>query len=276
MIHYLKKAINFILICSVSAVFVGCGKVESVNDLYNIAKETYGDCTLVSKTETNDETIITVHDVVHDFNYTMSSSKNDILIDGSKFGSNVSSSNTFHKELMVKIHNNCVEKFDDIASTYDVVYDVCDDAIMIYSSDDEQGKIAAEMFAEQFKSYDYNNRLDEFTINVYNGDESIGCIKLSNFTWVSDSDLEIDYYMSMVHRSVDKSAKFIRVEEGKFGDTGLDVSDVMYVLGSDSPDSDDSAVKFYYYEVDGKEYYICDFIYYHEDRTYDWYTNYVK
>lgn len=93
-----KKWLVKILLLFIIVLFTsGCGEVKSKKSLYKWAKNEYGDCTIVSMTETDDKTVVVLHDTLQDFDYEVVSSMSKIVIDGSNFGSLPNTSDTFEK-----------------------------------------------------------------------------------------------------------------------------------------------------------------------------------
>ncbi|MGN0689280.1 MAG: hypothetical protein ACI4KH_02540, partial [Oscillospiraceae bacterium] len=67
--HSFCKAVILSLVVTTALVLSGCGKVRSVKSLYSEAKRNHGDCTIVSKSETDEKTLVVLHDKLQDFDY---------------------------------------------------------------------------------------------------------------------------------------------------------------------------------------------------------------
>lgn len=274
----LVSAILFIL--SLTA----CGKVRDPNSLYQEAKKTYGDCTVVSESRTDKQSVVVLHDELQDFDYEMSSTMEKIMIDGSNFGSTPYSDNTFKISLIKKVMENQKAEIDKICEENDTFYKA-DDQLILFSPDAASAKTAAIACAKAIQEENLNSRLDGFIIYAggnkyedYWNNEHYGSIVLPDITWRDPQDESVDYYTEMAHTQTDANAVFLRTEKGIFKDTGADLDRVVHVLGSDIPESPEDEVTFYYFRSSSnEEYYLCDFNYYNEDYSkMAWYTNYGK
>ena len=271
---------------------MSCGRVKSANDLYKQAKRSYGECTIVSKTETKKKTKkkteVVLHDTLQDFDYKIISSMEKINIDGSNFGSVPNTSDTFMRSLKEKILSNVKDQLDNICGKGgmyyegDFTYD-SDILLIIYANNVTEGEEAAVQCAEILQEQNKNHRLDKQMIYVVSNEsdrwyhnEHLGSVKLPDISWRTPEDEDIEFYTEKAHAQTDKDAKFLYIKSGQFADTGVDLQRVVIALGTDYPTTMDSAVTFYYFESsDGEVYYLCDFNYYDEDYSeFAWYTNY--
>lgn len=273
------RRITFILF-AIIFLFTGCGNVKSADALYQWAQSQYGDCTIVSKSETADQTVVVLHDTLQDFDYEVMSAQNAILIDGSNFGSLPNTTDTFETELRNKIISNVEAELDGVCRETGSSYEITGgDAILaIYAQSSEEAKDVGLKFAEILQAQNLNHRLDGLHIDVErNGSgEHFGSVTFPDIVWKTPEEEEIGYYTEMARLQTDEKAVFLRTEKKTFSDTGADLNRVVCVLGSDYPTDDNSPVTFYYFESgDGTEYYLCDFNYYDEDGAgFQWYTNY--
>ena len=284
-----KKWLVKILLLFIIVLFTsGCGEVKSKKSLYKWAKNEYGDCTIVSMTETDDKTVVVLHDTLQDFDYEVISSMSKIVIDGSNFGSLPNTSDTFEKNLKEKVIFNAKDELDAICNKEGMRYEYADGGesiINIFAITEKDGREAGLKCAEILQKQNINNRLDNLCINVaenqydkYYDNEHFGSVKLPNILWRTSEDESIEYYTEMAQIQTDKNAVFLRFELKTFADTNADLQRVVKVLGTDYPTEITSPVKFYYFKSsDGEEYYLCDFNYYNEDYSkHAWYTNYYE
>lgn len=280
-----KQFFNVILLFVMILFASGCGKIKSGKSLYKWAKDEYGDCTIVSVTETDDETVVVLHDTLQDFDYEVISSMNEIVIDGSSFGSLPGTQDTFEKALKEKVISNVKNELDTVCNKEGMRYEYAEgeSIISIFARTEKDGREAGLKCAEILQKQNINNRLDNLCINVvsnqydkYYANEHFGSVKLPNISWRTSEDELVEYYTEMAQMQTDEKAVFLRSELKTFADTGADLERVVNVLGEDYPTESTSPVKFYYFRSsDGKEYYLCDFNYYDEDyANYAWYTNY--
>ena len=280
--HSFCKAIILSLIVITAVVLSGCGKVRSVNSLYSQAKREHGACTIVSKSETDEKTLVVLHDKLQDFDYEVSSYMNDIVIDGASFGSLPSDSDTFDDALRKKVLENKKTELDEICAKYDSYYEL-DGSFYIFAPDAKTAEKVSLECARVIQEENLQSRLDGMMIytggNEYEkhwDNEHFGSVVLPDMKWCTPEDELIDYYTEMAHIQTDENAVFIRTERGTFADTGAKLDRVVSVLGTDYPQSMNDEVTFYYFRSSsGKEYYLCDFNYYDEEYyQMAWYTNY--
>lgn len=263
----------------------GCGHVQSAESLIKAAKNKYGACKVVSKKESENKTEVVLHDKLQDFDYTVYSVMNDINIDGSSFGSVPHSSDTFEQELWEKVISNIKNQLDDICNKADMRYSVDDStqSITIFAPSEKSGKEVALKCAILLQTQNQKNRLDGRLVEVVS-DESkdqysknrYGSIKLPDMKWRTKEDEDIDEYTQMAREITDPKAEFVRMEKGRFSDTGAELDRVVNTLWEDYPQDMNSPVRFFYFkDSKGKEFYVCDFYYYDEDHyEYQLYTNY--
>ena len=180
MFQLITKRFRFVLLLMICLGLSGCGNRASADKLVDDAKSKYGDCEVVSKSETSDRVEVIVRDKAQGFEYKLSSKMDDIYIDGSKFGSVPSSSDTFYSEFAIYTMKQGQMELDNICKKYDVEYE----SLQIYfdemngttgflrltipmSVSEEQGKAIAEQVAKVFQQYNVNNRMDGFQIRLY-------------------------------------------------------------------------------------------------------------
>lgn len=86
---------------------------------------------------------------------------------------------------------------------------------------------------------------------------------------------EIDLnYINHIHE-LSPNAKYIRKEQHLFTETGVNINDVVHVLGNPEVKIN-STVNYYIFTVEGKEYFLCDFMIINDIGGFEWYTNYKK
>ena len=64
-----KRFLKILFLFAMLLLSFGCGKIKSGKSLFEWAKSEYGDCTIVSMSETDDKTIVVLHDTLQDFDY---------------------------------------------------------------------------------------------------------------------------------------------------------------------------------------------------------------
>ena len=143
------------------------------------AKNKYGDCEVVSKTETSDKTEVIVRDKAQEFEYKLSSKMSGMYIDGSYFGSLPSCSDTFYVELVNYTMAQGQTELDGICQKYGIEYEcrpffydelkgtasfLC--LTIPTTVTEEQGEKIAEEVANVFQQYNVKNRLDGVQIRL--------------------------------------------------------------------------------------------------------------
>ena len=279
-----NAVISCMLFATMLFVLSGCGRVKTARELYREAVKTYGECEIVSQTENEDSTVLILRDKLQGFEYKISSGMDDIVIDGSSFGSVEHTGSTFHNALCDYVFSQCMDELEEICENYGAACDTED--IYFYrigAENAEDAEKAALACAEVIQSYNLNGRMNNWEIPCYRLGEKggytsdrFGSVKLPNIEWISREQEINNYYTEMAQMQTDPQAQFLRKEEGTFPDTGADLDRVVNVLGTDYPEKEDAPVIFYYFRAsDGTEYYLCDFNYYDENYyDYQWYTNY--
>ena len=276
----MKKRKNILLVVALLLLLAGCGRPESANSLYKYANEKYGECEIVSKQENNSGAFVVVHDVLQDFDYTLSSGMFEMNIDGSSFGNYPTKQDSFKDCLLEKVISNVSYKIDNVCNDAQMTYEIDknDMRLTIYSSDENAGKQVATKCAEYISEQNLKNRLDGFVINVNNDEEShFGSIKLPSLLWRNLEDEKTDDFIEYAKVYTDYKAEFIRKELKTFADTGLDIcQNEYYYFGYVQITDINSPITFYYFESStDEEYYVCDFIYIYQGHP-ERYTNYVK
>ena len=87
----------------------GCGHVKSADKLVKSAKRTHGDCEVISKSESDEESKVVLKDKLQGFEYTITSSMHDINIDGSSFGSVPGTTDTFSLSLQAFVFDEAYD-----------------------------------------------------------------------------------------------------------------------------------------------------------------------
>ena len=285
----MRSFVKHIALLSISVLMLtalsGCGRIKSADELYKLAVRTYGECEIVSQTENEDGTVLVLRDNLQGFEYKMTSGMNDIVIDGSSFGSVENTGSTFSKALSEYVFSQCLDELETICEEAGGTCDTEDVSFFIIRTETaEEAEKAALACAEVIQAYNLQGRMDNWELACYQGDGSthtysvrFGSVKLPNIEWISHEQEIINYYSEMARMVTDEKAQYVRSEEGIFSQTGADIDRVVQVLGTDYPTEGSSPVTFYFFRAsDGTEYYLCDFNYYDDDHyNYSWFTNYA-
>lgn len=298
-----------IIIAALCLLLTGCGHVKSAKSIIKCARNEHGKCEVVSKSETKEKTVVRLRDELQGFEYEVISSMNDINIDGSSFGSLPGTHDLFDIYLYSFVVEQVKPDLDSLCEKYNATYEQGYDKQLIKftlnsPNKDKNAAPLVEEAAKFIQKYNVENRLDKCYIDVEHDDvwfkekypyptdsevlyseegylyssagssqaKHIGSARLPECTF-RDSEAEIeDYYLEMAQMKNSK-ATFVRKEKKTFADTGAPLSCVANTLSEPHPESMSDPVTFYYYTVDGKEFYLCDFV---DCEINTWYTNYEE
>ncbi len=166
-----KRVIKLILALAALLFVAGCGKVSGADALIKKAKSEHGDCSVISKEETGERTVVVLKDELQGFEYKVGSGKSDVVIDGSNFGSVANDYDTFNVELRKYTMSQVQDELDSTCKKYNMTYEEVLDKVLIRLqfpstlSDDDAIKAAKEI-AGLFQKYNVNHRLDGYEIYI--------------------------------------------------------------------------------------------------------------
>lgn len=286
----------------------GCGHVKSADKLVKSAKRTHGDCEVISKSESDEESKVVLKDKLQGFEYTITSSMHDINIDGSSFGSVPGTTDTFSLSLQAFVFDEAYDELHMIMEKYNITMDnsyLDDNTFLKVSSKTSESDYinALEMIGEEIQKYNVNNRLDGYTISLSHDDEwlkkyyekrleenggdysgyefssaggsqvsHIGSVRLPECKFRDIEKENEDYYLEMAQMKY-KNAEYIRKEKKTFADVGIPLDRVSnaYYSPETAINNNSDPVTFYYYDANGTEFYICNFL---DNETGTWYSNF--
>lgn len=278
------KRISLILLLMMLAVFFCSCSPATKSEIMRYVKDEYGESELIEKEEVSeDEIIYHLKDEEYGFEYYVKSSVNDILIDGAKFGESESQSSNFNSKyyeyITEQIQNELSkleeeyqvdivtssENYDSSLITYHTFADV------YYLIDDLQtAPKLAKAVNDLYKSYDERNYWKNNITEVYSKYENeIGAYYLEYNMW-KPTQTENDYFYILKSKALNGDAVYIRKEDRLFKNTGLSLDDVADVSGEDKP-TEDTVVTYYYFDLDGKEFFVADVLL---NSDFSYYTNY--
>lgn len=274
------KKISLILLVIALAILVCSCSPAIKSEIMKYAEKEYGESELIYIEEVSeDEIIYHLKDNEYGFEYYINSAVVDIGLDGSKFGEVERKKSDFNIAYYNYITENLDDKFAEIEDMYNVeiinddIY-YSDEEFLIkinYKTDDSQTSYTlAKKVNDLYKAYDSRNYWKEIKTYVYDKNkEQIGCYDLKYDAWMTSEDEE-DYFYIERAKWLNSDAVYLRKEEKPFKDTGISLDDVADVLGSEST-TENSIVTYYYFEVDGKEFFLADVLVNPNCR---WYSNY--
>ncbi len=302
-----KKIVYVLFILSVTLMLTGCGHVKSVKQLVKMAKRAHGACEVVSKEESEECTRVILRDKLQGFEYTMTSSMYDIVIDGSSFGSLPDTYDSFKISLQQYVVNSTKPELDRICEQYGATYEYmnADDVILKFTLDHKKSDSNAALIVEEasaaLQEYNEKHRMDGMEVYVEHDEDWLAdrlehedMINGFEHDYVLSSsgsavarhmgsavlpdcvfrnlEAERDAYFLEMALMTDRRSQFVRKEKKTLKDLGLIVEDVGAEYGRPEPKDGNYEVTVYYFTAAGQEYYILDVQ--NSDGS-GWYTNYV-
>ncbi|MBR6253288.1 MAG: hypothetical protein IKR04_05595 [Clostridia bacterium] len=269
-------------------ILTACGTPDDANKLLRYAKRQYGDCTIVSKVDKEDGGVkLIVRDSLQGFEYHLYSGMQDITIDGSKFGSTPYKSDDFKEKMCLFIVSEVKGELDNLCTSgrkykFDDYYESMD--LYVYSYNEEDTIEFAKECATILQNHNKKHRLDDYTVYAKVSDyskEYYGRYLLPKVEWQSIEDERIEVMYDYAIRNIDAGSHYIRKETVPFSQTGADIKNVLEDYYDDYFNPvyyEESMVDCYYFRSSlGKEYYVCNFVYYFENSENvgnELYTNY--
>ncbi len=279
----MKKLVILLFTIMLMLLLTAC-EPASKREILRYAKEEYGEVEFIKEeVVSEDEITYYVKDVEYGFEYYITSYVSDINIDGSKFGEVENKKSNFNNLYYNYITEKLDSEFKELEDIYkvDIVtgtkdYNLNDFewaplAEIYYKAGDEKtAPTVSKKVKDLYKEYDNRNYLKCSSIDVYNqNEEIIGNYDLERDMWMTQAQKEDYYYIDRV-KGLDAEAEYVRKEQKLFKDTGLSLDDVAIVLGNEPPE-ENTVVTYYYFTVDGKEFFLADVLL---DTDFGWYNNY--
>ena len=301
-----KKIIYALVIFAMALIMTGCGHVKSTKQLVKMAKRAHGACEVVSKEESEECTSVRLRDKLQGFEYTISSSMQDIVIDGSSFGALPQTYDSFELSLQQFVKERTAPKLDEICKKYGATYDnmFVDEVILCFTLDhdmpDSNAIHIVEEAAQAFQEYNAKHRMDGMEVYVEHDEEwlkkqlethdeinglkhdymysgagsavarHMGSAVLPDCVF-RDLEAEHDAYFLKMALMTDRRSKFLRKEKKTLDEMGLIPEDVNAEYGKEDPQDGSYVVTVYYFTTTQQEYYILDVL--NADSS-GWYTNY--
>ena len=258
-----KILFGALAVAGISALVLSACHVKSESQIVRYANQNFGSAELVStqNTENGDRTCI-LRDKQYGFEYYVKSEMHDINIDGSKFGSTESTDSDFSSKYIDLLKSTCQAQFDEIAQTdrVEISYEGYFDFMKIKCTAEKSGFLeAAEKISDIIISFDSRKYYKSKHFSVYDmNDKRLGAYYIHEKRWVDVADEDDDFYIERA-KMLNRNAKFIRKEKKLFKDTGFAPDQVRISLGEEEY-TYETPVQYYYFSVNGKEFFIADFI----------------
>ena len=260
----MKKIIRCILLGLIAVCLCACS-LASKKEVQRYAENKYGEAKYVRTEEIDDKNIrYYFRDEEYGFEYCVSSSVNDILIDGAKFGETESKSSNFDKTYYEYVLSQVREELTALEQKYGVrILDGLHEEVQfgyqyqlaeVYceSADDTVAPQVTEEINKLFAAYDTRGYWEYMKVTAYDtAANRLGTYSYKYNRWLTlEDERDVLYYEEI--QKLNSEAKFVRKEQKVFKETNISLRDVMDVLGEE-PITEDSIVTFYYFTVNGRE-----------------------
>ena len=258
-----KILFGALAVAGISALVLSSCHVKSESQIVKYANQNFGSAELVAtETMENGGRKCIMRDKEYGFEYYVKSEMHDINIDGSKFGSTESTGSDFSKKYYELLQNTCQPKFDEIAKSDNIEINDGDSFNFMnirLTSENNNFLSSAEKIADIIISFDNRKYYKESYLGIYDMNEKrLGAYYIHEKKWV-DADDEDDHFYIERAKMLNRNAKFIRKEKKLFKDTGFAPDQVRISLG-EKEYTYETPVQYYYFSVDGREFFIADFI----------------
>ena len=262
------------LLLTAAFLLSGCS-VKNEKALLRSAQDQYGSCKLLSSDEGEKSRTLTLEDKQYGFTYHISSSLSAVMIDGSDFGDAESTSSDFPVA-----YSNCflayhLPELTQLEEQYSVHYDFCNNyqaliLMQITAKDETAGKQGAEAAARIINAYDTRHFWSNFVFSVDDAEgKHLGSYSLSELRFLDPEEESISTYTHQAESIYGlKDVKFVEKELKTFADTGLTADDVIHMNDDNSPREAGDPVAYYWFESDGKRFFIADFLSSHTGTNY--------
>lgn len=276
----MRKIRNGILLCMVALFLCACSPASKEN-VQHYAEDKYGEAEYIRTEEVDDrEVIYYFQDKEYGFEYWVTSEVNDILIDGAKFGESESKSSNFehvyYNHILAQVQKELLalekEYGVQIATGFDEPYRLAE--VYCEVGEESIAPEVTEVVKELFAAYDTRDYWFERCIEAYDaGENRLGSYSFKYDRFLTPEEEEDVLFYERIEMLNDE-AEFVRKEQKVFKDTNISLQEVAIVLGSE-PTTEDSIVTFYYFTVEGEEYFMADVLM-NAEGSVAWYTNYEK
>ncbi|MBE5944416.1 MAG: hypothetical protein E7258_05805 [Lachnospiraceae bacterium] len=282
----LLRGIKKILISGLVLVLVlslsGCS-ADSEKNIIKHAKDKYGPNKHIKTEELGeDKTTCYFTDNEYGFEYYVSSYMNEIIIDGSSFGSVENKGSNFDIQYYNYLCNTLSYDLQAIEEKYNVDIEISDGTYIYYfaqvyykTEDSSNASSVTKEISDLYTSLDTRHYWKNLDVEAYdcNG-EYLGAYHYEQTKWMTPEDeVELDFILRI--EDLSSEAEYLRKEQHKFTETGVDIKEVVTVLGSPEV-TIDSMVTYYIFTIDGKEYFMTDFMIINDIGGYEYYTTYKQ
>ncbi len=154
------------------------------------------------------------------------------------------------------------------------IYTISEAGLQVSESDALTASQVAGKVHDLFAAYDTRKYWQDMRVAAYDAEgERLGIYSYKYNRWLTpQEERDVRYWEEI--QNLNSDAEYSRKEQKVFRDTGLDLSQIPTILGSE-PTTEDTVVTYYYFTVKGKEYFLADVLV-TVDGAIRWYTNYEE
>ncbi len=276
-----KNKIILIISVLLSLVLGGCS-VASEKEIVSFAKDKYGEATLIRTDSSDKEVKCYFKDKEYGFEYYVTSYINDIIIDGSNFGASENKGSNFDIQYYNYLNEAVKDDLALLEKKYNIKITVSDGTYKYYFAkinyiyaDTTNVALVSKEVSDLYTNLDTRHYWKNLDVEAYDANETyLGAYHYEYSKWMNPEEENDLFYIEHIE-NLNSDAIYVRKEQRLFTEAGVDINDVVTVLGSPEVKVD-SMINYYIFTVNGKEYYLCDFMIINEIGGYEWYTNYKK
>jgi len=276
-----KNKIILILSVFLSIILAGCS-VASEKEIVRFAKDKYGEATLIKTDDSDKEVKCYFKDKEYGFEYYVTSYMNDIIIDGSKFGATENKGSNFDIQYYNYLNDAVKDDLALLEKKYNIKITVSDGTYIYYFAkinyiyaDTTNVALVSKEVSDLYTNLDTRHYWKNLDVEAYDANGTyLGAYHYEHSKWMNPEE-EVDLLYIERINDLNPNATYVRKEQHPFNYTGVNINDVVSVLGNPEVKVD-SIINCYIFTVDGKEYYMCDFMIVNDIGGYEWYTNYKE
>ncbi len=279
-----RKIILSLLLVFTSMVFFSCSPANPI-EITAFANLKYGEAVLIkSEKISDDRSVYYFRDVQYGFEYQITSYMQEIGCDGAVFGETETKDSTFDEVYYEYIVSQIEEELAALETEYEVdiltfsgneLYrsdyqyaDVC-----YLTEETDSAPVVSEAVQKLFQAYDTRAYWDYKNTDVYDMYENrLGSYSAEYDMWMT-VEMQTEYFYWEKAKEYNKAAVYTGKERMQLIETGISVNDATQVEDNYNP-KEDTWVTCYYFEVDGKEFFVTNIQIQPEPNTVVYYSNY--
>lgn len=290
----MKKITKSVLLCLLAVWLCACSPA-SKEEVQRYVKNEFGKAEYVRTEEIDDREIRYYFlDEEYGFEYYVTSYVSDILIDGAKFGETENKGSNFGEAYYTYVLSQVKDDLTALEESYGVVildglnpeaqldykyqlaeiYTTSGEGLQVSEADALTASQVAGKVHDLFAAYDTREYWLDMRVAAYDAEgEELGIYSYKYNRWLTpQEERDVRYWEEI--QILNSEAEYSRKEQKVFRDTGLTLSQIPTILGSE-PTTEDSIVTYYYFTVNGEEYFLADVLV-TVDGAIKWYTNYEE